>query len=52
MIFSILVFSGCSQKCMQNDYECTPAEKGMMNLLKATTNTAEFINKAVPYKLK
>jgi len=47
---TIFIFSGCSAKCMNNDYQCTPAEKFMGNVIKSVANTAEFINKNTHYK--
>lgn len=40
----ILTLTGCSQKCMNNQYECTPAENFISDVISGATNTAEFIN--------
>lgn len=44
----IVLFSGCSQKCMQNKYDCTSGEQLLLNIVKGAANTTEFINKITP----
>ena len=45
LVLTVIVLSGCSKKCMNNEYDCTPAESFMNNVIKGAANTAEFINK-------
>lgn len=50
VLFVTILLSGCSQKCMENEYNCTPGEKVLQSLIHGAADTAEFLNKYSSYK--
>jgi PBP1b-binding outer membrane lipoprotein LpoB len=46
--FLCVFLMGCSQKCMDNTYDCNSAEKGIKNTFEGVGSTLKAIDKLVP----
>ena len=48
-ILALFILTGCSQKCMNNNYDYSPVEKFMGHAVKGLTDTVELLNNSTQY---